>query len=115
MVALGCLAREKSYLDIMYVKHLNDVTLTKKGVTEKFFTEFLISFYKSLKSTNNPKNLVGKKEKIQNVNEDHDTVKSCKFISFIDTYQQAVIYSQLFKTNINSIQYSLQQLHTKKS
>ena len=115
MVVLGSLAREKSYLDIMYVKYLNEKTSTKRGVVAKSFTEFLILFYKSMNSTNNPKKEVGKKENILDINDDHETVKSCKFISLVDTYQHAIIYSQIFKTNFNSVHFSLQQLHENKS
>ena len=63
-----------------------------------------------MNSSNNPKKLVSKNENVSDIYDDHDTVRSCKFISFVDTDQHAIIYSQLFKTHINSIQYSLQQL-----
>ena len=112
LTAISSIARLDSYLDVMYSEYLIYFQRLKKGVIKKTFSLFLNHFYR-----NNPHpNLqFGSDESNNDLAEDERILKSANGISKIQSYQEALIYSQLFKANRDNEFKSLHSMVNKKT
>ena len=97
LVSIASISRTNSYLDVIYSHYLLQVQQLKKGVSKKTFTEFLNQLYKTSNVSLNYQ--FGPDETDEDLAEDKKTLKEKKYIIFIDTYNEALIYSQLIKAN----------------
>ena len=112
LTAISSIARSDSYLDVMYSEYLLYVQRLKRGIQKKTFSLFLQHFYRS---NPNPNLLFGTDESNEDLADDEKIVKSCKYLSHIQTYQEALIYSQFFKANNDNEFISLHSMIKKKT
>ena len=93
LITIASISRLNSYLDVMYSQYLLYVESLKKGVAKKRFLEFLQQFYITNHTT---KLQYGVDESDEDLTNDHLLMKGKNYLSFLDIYKEAIIFSQLF-------------------